>query len=483
MKDKKTSFFKSRRFKHGSLSMIITIGFLVALLIVNVISTLLLKRFPLTIDLSKDNRFGITTESVDYIKTIKDDVTIYVCVKESDFEAANEMYKQAYEVITSYSKHNAKIKVEFIDLIKSPTFAQKYPNETLNTADIIVESANRYKKFRSYDLFIEKQLENGSQISSKAEQVMTSALMYVMDENPSKAILLSTGDNKLDAYVELLKSNNFDIIEQDLLTEELDKDATMVVMPPLKADLTAEQIKKLDVFLSNDDAFGKTLMYVAGQDTPNFPNIDEFLAEWGIRVQPGIIMETDPNNAVSDLMTVVNTMDYEAMNKDLKDPTKPYVTPYSHPVERIFEASGNRKTESLAKTADTSIAVPPSAGEDYDPAKETKQSYDTIVLGMKQKYEGTTLQQANVVVYGSEYAMESTFLQYQGFNNGDYMANIATKCANKKDGVSIVPIDFSQETIAITPAQKSGFTLFFMIILPLATLICGIVVWLRRRYR
>lgn len=483
MKNNKPNFFGSRRFKHGSLSTVITIGFLIALLIVNMIATLLLKRYPLTIDLSKDNRFSITAESIDYVKTIDENVKIYICAKESEFSAANEMYKQAYEVITSYSKYNPKISIEYIDLIKTPTFAQKYPKETLNTADIIVESANRYKKFKSYDLFIEKQLENGTKISSKAEQVMTSALMYVMDENPSKAVLLSTGDNTLDAYVELLKSNNFEVVTQNLLTEELDKDANMVIMPPLKADLTAEEIKKLDVFLNNDDKFGRTLMYIPSIDTPNFPNIDEYLAEWGIAINPGIIIENDQNNAVNDMLTVINTIDHEVMTKDLKDPKKPYVSTYSHPVERLFEASGNRKTESLARTAETTTVLPPNVDESFDPSKEDKQSFDTIVMSMKQKYEGTTLQQSNVIVYGSEYSMEKTFLQYEGFNNGDYMANIAVKAANKKDGVSIVPIDFSQERISITPAQQSGLSMFFMFILPLVIIIFGVVVWLRRRYR
>lgn len=89
----KNNIFKSRRFKHGSLATIITIGFIVVLVLINLVFGLLTERFPITIDLTADKRFQLTDSSIEYIKDIKDEVNITVCASEYTFENADSIYK------------------------------------------------------------------------------------------------------------------------------------------------------------------------------------------------------------------------------------------------------------------------------------------------------------------------------------------------------------------------------------------------------
>ena len=75
--------FNKRRLKYGSLATVITVGFLAALVLVNVIVSLLLERFPLDIDLTPDKRFALTEDSAAYIRDLSRDVSITVLAAES----------------------------------------------------------------------------------------------------------------------------------------------------------------------------------------------------------------------------------------------------------------------------------------------------------------------------------------------------------------------------------------------------------------
>ena len=57
-------YFHSRRFKFGSLATVITAVFVAAIILINVVAGLLLDRFPISIDLTADNRFELTQDSI-----------------------------------------------------------------------------------------------------------------------------------------------------------------------------------------------------------------------------------------------------------------------------------------------------------------------------------------------------------------------------------------------------------------------------------
>ena len=126
---KKLNNLKSRRFKHGSMATLLTIGCIVLVVIINVIANLVLDRFPTEVDLTDDSIYQLTDDSIDFVKKLDGDVNIHFCVGESDFinAASNSTYyKQAYEIINGYSKYNRNIQVDYVDLMEEPEISQKY---------------------------------------------------------------------------------------------------------------------------------------------------------------------------------------------------------------------------------------------------------------------------------------------------------------------------------------------------------------------
>lgn len=480
------NIFNNRRFKHGSLATIITIGFIILVVIINVIATALLERYPLNIDLTADNRFKLTNESVKYIENLKNDVKITVCYDELEYKSMGDFYKQIYEILKDYSKHNKKIDLQFVDLHKNPTFSQKYLNQNIQMGDILIESNNKVRKISNNDLVQQEQTSYGDVVySSQAEQVVTSAIMYVTSEKQTTVSLLGGLNNaNIDSYAELLRKNNYEVIEQNILTDEINKDADLVVLSAPDADLSADQVKKLENYLDNDGKFGKSLVYIADVQKPVKPVLASFLAEWGMKVEEAVALETNSGNILyNNPSLMVNKFNDEEILKQLKTDKLPLVVGNVTPVKVLFDEKDNRKTQVLAMSSDSNILVPfKEVDKNLDPKKYTQSALSSIVKGTREKYIGSDLVNSNVVVFGSSAMFENEFLLNPGYNNGNIVIALTDTLTQKEAGVTILPVEFGQETITITKAQQIGYTVVFKYLLPLAVIIAGIVIWLRRRH-
>lgn len=490
------NIFKNRRFKYGSLATVITVGFIVALILINVVATLILERYPLAIDLTSDSRFKLTSESVDYIKNINEDVTITILADEAAFESAHgesdimvsDLYKQAYEIIKDYTRNSSRIKVEFVNLLKNPGFEKEYPNETLNDDDIIVSTSKRYRKFGISELFTFASSQyGGTTYSSQAEQVMTSAVMYVTDDNPATVTLLTGVDNIDTSDLEsLLESNNFQIVSKNLLTEEIDQDSAMVLLPQPKADLTADQVKKLETYLDNDSQFGKSLIFIASATDEIGPVLKNFLADWGMEIGDGLVTETNTSNIYQQYgipmpaMMNVSVADNEIASA-MRNPNLALVSDNARPVNALFESKDNRIVKILAQSPTTTVLNPLNS-EGFDATTAEQQSYNVAVMGTKTRLINNESHISSVAVFGSAGMASSSLLQQGSFSNGDFMVSVVNSITEKKDNVKIIPIDMSMKSINITENQVKIYFAIFVCVIPALVIVAGIVVWLRRRH-
>ena len=196
MKMKKPTFAKKKNFKYGTVATAITIGFVALVVVINIIATLLLQKFPLSIDLTSSGKYEISQESIDYVQQLDRGVTIYVLADEADFnDPASEYVYQVGQLLRRYSQYSDKITVEYVDVENNPGFAAGYQNESLSAGDLIVQPDLRYQKFNwqdTFDLTYESSGQYITEITSKAEQTLTSAVLYVTDDDQVLLIRMRT---------------------------------------------------------------------------------------------------------------------------------------------------------------------------------------------------------------------------------------------------------------------------------------------------
>ncbi len=486
----KKNIFNNRRFKHGSLATIMTIGLIVLVVLVNIVASMLADRLPVNIDLTDNQMYELSQDSIDYLDQMDEPVTIEIFASEDDFISIGTAYgfeeftKQAEELFKKYSLYG-DVTVEYLDPYTNPDIMSKYPKESLGLGSVVVSCGDRYRALSLLDLF-NVDSQTGTIVSSKVENAVTNAIMLVTDANPTTVTVL-TGVNTTDVsgLTDLLKSNGYLVEETDILTGQINQDSALVILAAPMVDLPAESLSKLDAYLDNDGNFGKTLYYFADPTQPELPNIEEFLSEWGIGIGSGTVVETDENRIFYNSSFVMQDYTGTSFAEGLGTTENAILAVQYRPIEQLFTESSNRTTEALMYSFDTTTLMPTDAGSDWQPSSDAEtQSYNSLVLGQRTVLVDNVQKTSSVAVFGSTLLVDPSILSMTALNNAEYLVNMSNVLCDKEDsGVIITEKTSGNQTLGISDSQKNVINMVFQYLLPVAIIIAGIVVWIRRRNR
>jgi ABC-type uncharacterized transport system involved in gliding motility auxiliary subunit len=485
------NFFKSRRFKQGTIATVFTALVIALVVIVNMVATALSNRYNMTIDLTEGSVFTLAQESMDFLASVQKDVTVYVLSTEDEFTAQGIYFTQANEVIKRYAQQQPRIAVRYVDIIKDPTFIANYPDLTLGTGSILVESGKQRTVLTVYDLFNTETDTTTYQTtitSSKAEQALSSAILNVTSDKKIKVVVI-TGHNEMDVsdFTALLQTNNYEIITQNLMTDTLDPEASIAIMCSPARDITEDEARKLDAYLSGDDGTEKIFFYLASaMQQADLPVMHAYLAEWGIGVNPGVVFETNQNNLfqANIFMTLTEYMEAE-YSQSVMEKNMVAAIANARPLELLFDEKGSTTTMGLLQFSATSGVRPADAAEDWSPTAADV-SGPILALGMGQRVitnPGEPIY-ATVLVSGAETFIDPYLLGSSNIANSEYVLNLLGELSGRDDVVKIQNKIIGDTQLGLTSiTQAIAIGVVFLVVLPLAVLIYGIVIWLRRRHK
>lgn len=473
LKNSSTSILKNKKFRYGSTATALTAIFVTIIIVTNIACAALAERTTLSWDLTKNKSFSLTEQSLNFVKTIDKDVEIIILNKESDFSNQNEYFIQANSVLKQYAKISNKIKLSYIDVLKNPTYIQtNFPDENLNTNSIIVRSGNKHKVLTVNDIFdISYSYYGGQNITaSKAEQELTSALVYVTSENQIKiAFLTGYGEQNYSSFSELLKKNNYDVIDVSLLTEEIPEDCSAAIIFGPKRDYDSKGTEKVEKFLSGSN---KTLIYAASPELNDGLNLSKLVEKYDIKVKPGLVYESDPKKLVSNRNLFEAICDYADSEwlKNLKTPNIPVILPFCKPLEAINEETVSELLE-FSKTAGV---MPLNADRSFDFKANVSGPIPSCLLSKKES--------DNVLVIGSFLGLTDQYLAATSLNNSAYFTNLINLLLNKQDsGLIIESKAIENEELGINAMKANTLGLIYAVFVPLLVLIIGILVFIRRK--
>lgn len=489
--------YKRRKLKYGSAATAITVIVVAVVVLVNVVLSLLSDRITMSVDLTPDGTFEISQESIDYLETVNEPVEIVCMTDEVTFSTSNYVYfKQAYEVLKKYTIYSDNITLKFVDMTEDPTYTSRYSEMYKGDIDeysIVISTDKRIKVLAIQDLYnIEMNYYTYSQeiTSSKAEQELTSAIMYVTDPDPLNLVIWNseTGSQSYDNIYDLLVSNGYNVTEMNPLTEDIPEDTDIVCVDAPLNDYDEETVQKLYDFLDNDGNLGKTLIYIADVSQKDTSNINALLSEYGIEVGEGVVGDTNSANTFNSSNYVIgnyiDTEDNEYAD-NVSDTTLPVISYNSRPIYLLFDEKDYRMTKSLLKTNDTGFVLTDEMqtalenGESVDP--ETG-SYNTMAAARKYIFDSdNNAVYSNILVVGSAEMLHSTFTGATYYNNGEYFISALNTLTGKTTGISIVAKDLTSTTFDMTEQTYNICFAVFVIVIPLIVVLIGIIVYLKRR--
>lgn len=172
-----------------------------------------------SVDLTSQNLYTLTDESVNLVKNLKQDVTLYVLSSEKSADDTVARTLSNYEDVSSH------IKVEYIDPAVSPNFYASYTDTAPSDGSIIVVCGNTSKVVSSSDLYqydIDYSTYTQTKSAYDGEGQLTSAISYVTSEDlPKVYTITGHGETALDdTFKSALEKMNISVEDLTLLQEE-----------------------------------------------------------------------------------------------------------------------------------------------------------------------------------------------------------------------------------------------------------------------
>ncbi len=507
-----------RKLKYGSFATALTVFVIAAVVLVNIVATLLFDRFPITLDLTSGSIYTVTDETAEYIGGIDVPVSITVLSSEEEYRAISNYTAQTVELLKNYTQHNPRITVKYVDMLSNPDFVANY-SQTLQSGDIIVEpddgthgrvkivsltdlinvpedyasylssSAAAYGEEYTHSMFVAGETARQITLTSNAEQAITSAIMTVTDANPiTVAVLSYPGANEADVsgLTDLLDVNGYLLTNIDIQSGELSYDVDLAIIPAPKVDYTTDEITKIEKWLEGPTGrLEKDLIYVASAAQPATPNLDGLLYKYGITVEPKIIYETDTDRWIGQDTPTYTLQDIVTENylSDVTNMGRSFFVPDARALSLRFDNvdSTNSCEPLIASSASSELR------DMYQTDAEGTErgSFYSAAIGRQKKVnqDDHISTFTNVIVFGTELMLDSRIIKSSGYNNGDFIISMLNEITGKSSGITITPKSVASDTFEITTAQTRTLTLVFAAVIPVVILAIGTFVWIRRRHK
>ena len=473
----------SRKIRNASAAGALTIGVLIAVILVNTVVGLLCERMP-SLDLTENKIYALSEDSRDLLRELNKNVRIIVCYDEDSLRSS-EYGRQTDELLHQYENTSSMVQVQFADLLKEPEISQQYSDYGVKQGSILICSDQRTKAITLDDCITQEQDASGYgySVSSDAEQELTAAIAYVTEDSVVEVSVL-TGHNEegCEDILNYLNENNYSVQTQNIATEEISPDAVEVFLFAPMTDFSQKELAKLDRFLDNDGNFGKTLVYVASYDQPELPNLEAFLAEWGMQVGSGLIVEQDSKNIYDGqgfMFCADFTEDAGTWLANVKNPSLPFIGYYCRPISCLWNEKNNRTAKELVMSPGTTVLYESNDGKTTIGADQAK-SYGLAAIGERIKYQGTEERTSQVVVFGSNAMFSSNASVSTNFNNKDFTVELLNSLSGKENSISIPSVSFNAPSLNLTSEIYRNTMIILGILLPAAMAVAGVLVALRR---
>ncbi len=494
----------STRFRHGSIATVMTAIFFVFIVLLNMAVMKMKERYSfMSVDMTDDKRYTLTAETEKLIKGIDERVEIDILATEAQCTTSGvlvtDTYGQipvAHEIIKRYPQLNDNISINYVDLSKTPAYITQFPeySDVLDYYYIVVKSARRTRitsffemlpslssDYSSYD----STTGNTSVAQSYTETYMTSLIKTVtLDKTPVVAFVDGLNvDANCSELISILELNGYEIKTVDIRREELPADADVVMLAAPTADLSKAQTARFDDYLS-DRGKSRTLMVFSSSLMPEMPNLNSLLSEYGISLTQDIVYEGDSHNTISKQMSAFTAQMKESdYTLDLIDRLNYPAVINAVALDILYKERGATEvTEVLASSEDGFVC---DSSKQFDRSKYTEDDKATRVImagstTYRDKMDGGKVRTDIIVAPDSLYASE--LLTTDIYGNLSLLLSVF----NQRSGIDTGNIDIEPKSLnavdfSVDMNTLSVISTIFGYAIPLTVLLCGLVVYIRRR--
>ncbi len=485
--EKGLSFFKSRKFKYGSVATGLTVAFVAVVIIVNIIFSLLADAYSWKLDMTSYDLYSIsdTTKQIVNALTKEDKIELTVMYNEDDYP------EQFRESIKRFANLSDNITCTYVDPDVNPNALTSFGAEySITEGAVVVQNGERIRVIAFTDMY--EQDSDTYAFTYKIEDQLASAVLYVTKEEiPLVYFVTGHGEDGYDAFKSLIANNGADVEEVKLnqLTSFDDMARVMVICGPA-VDYSETEIRILQEFLTNDYRYQRDLFFFSDPESPALPNLEAFLAEWGFELGDNVVLESDNYSAATyasstESVPLYLIPSYTDAEVSAVTVTADYlsVVPNTRSVNLLFESSGITETAALMTTSEESYAKSfDTINAGYNKAEgDAEGPFNVAAIATRYKYENNVAVESHVFVAGSVDMLGEHYISYNG--NGAFLYNVYQMMVDEEESQIVGASKVATSTaMTLNTATVRWGSIIFIGVIPVIFLVIGLIVYIRRRY-
>ncbi len=466
-----------RKLKFGLTSIITLCLVMVCVFVLNSVVSIISDKHPMVIDLTRDKVYKFSEQTNEVMKSLEDEVKAYALI---DKNTQSEYIDYIKEYLDKYVALSDNFTVEYVNPYENPAFMQKY-NDGNNQAamgSVIIECGSNFKVITFEQLYQQNSYSGTIQIDM--EKKVTDAVMFVTGKLTQANIYFTEGHNEYDGvnFKNFLRNEGYTCNSINLANKAIPEDISVLITLAPNADFTEDEISALDSYMDN----GGRYIFVATPGIENIERIDNYLQEWGLKLNYDYVVEADKEKAIGTGNSVpipVPTLIEHGITEKIKDSNSLLVMPDSTSVS-LITTKNYSEVKTLLLTSEASYGKKNLYSTTLEKEKDDINGPMTIAAISEDSYE----KNAAIAFFGSLGALETTGVLEEGaYLNGDFVLNVINYLSGSNTDTGIRAKQISPERMTMTQEQILGYGFVLQYVIPLIILIAGLIIWLIRRYK
>ncbi|WMJ89650.1 GldG family protein [Anaerocolumna sp. MB42-C2] len=465
--------FTSRKFKGGAYATTISAIVIIMILVVNIFVT----ELGLKIDVSKEGMYTLTDTTKDFVKELKDDITIYYIAQTGSED------KTFKEIVNKYDALSDKIKIEYKDPVLYPNFASDYTDEKLaDNSVLVVNNVNKRAKYVAnsdmYKTEIDYQTYQTNVTGIDVEGQITSALQYVTTKDLPVMYMVqghgetAIGDTLASSFAKVNVTTN---TLSTLTVKSIPDDCSILFINAPQKDYTKDEVAMIKDYLAK----GGDAIILADYAAEGLDNFNSLMNYYGISFVKGIVLEKEQGYYMGQYVNnLVPSMKSHDITSSIISGKASIVAPSAIGIQVLDSKRSTTQIDPLLTTSD-------SAYSKIDVKSNTveKQSGDidgpfNLGVAITEKYNGV---ESKLVVLGSSLLIDESMMSYPSIGNLDLMLNSINFVADKESNLAIRTRSVTQQYLTMNAAQVNFWAIVIVVVIPVFVLAFGGYICIRRR--
>ena len=457
---------------------------IIIVIAIAVVVNLIAKQFPdkyTEYDLTQQKIFTLCDATKDVVSKLNEDLTIYVYASEDDKDTNVD------RMLNEYAELSDRITIVYKDPNKSPKFYEKFIESTPTYNSLFMETATRTKYVNYEDMYINDYNFNDDGSYDTVQQYdiegqITSGINFINNGLSAKIYALKGHDEmELDSdFTDAISKQNYELEDLDLLGKDIPDDCQMLIISAPTSDFSEGDLEKI---LAYADKGGKILLTIGLVDDirTNMPNFDKLLEYYGVYSQNGLMVDlqafaSDPYYIIPEVYNnIVTTGVYGKKNAWM---------PYTKALYQYDENSETEHVTAFLMSSPTSFRKSSIVDvSDYAYNQDTDE-VGPLMVGVTANKTTESGAQSFAYIVGSPYMFTNQADQITSNANLTIFTNIVNECVDDDVASVVVPVkSVSADRFIITNSAGMIIFLILLLVIPLALLIAGFVIWTKRRKR